>query len=106
MADAYLYNAADTSEIKVRKTPSWPKNWADFSLLYSCSCICTGMHGSTCMFWANLTPFSLKGQANPWWTAGRPFTIVTEILPRLKFEACWHGQYDSLITKAAVPCGR
>jgi hypothetical protein len=24
------------------------------------SCIITGMHGSTCIVWANLTPFSLK----------------------------------------------
>ena len=25
------------------------------------SCIPTGMHGPTCIFWANLTPFSLQG---------------------------------------------
>jgi hypothetical protein len=25
-----------------------------------CSCIPTGMHGLTCIFWANLTPLSLK----------------------------------------------
>jgi hypothetical protein len=43
----------------VRKTPSWPRSWANFSPLYSC--IPTGMHGPTCIFWANLTPFSLQG---------------------------------------------
>ena len=43
---------------KVRKALSWPRSWANFSLVYSC--IPTGMHGPTCIFWANLTPFSLK----------------------------------------------
>jgi hypothetical protein len=42
---------------KVRKMPSWPRSWANFSLY---SCIPTGMDGPTCTFWANLTPFSLK----------------------------------------------
>ena len=42
---------------KVRKTPSWPRSWANFTL---CSCIPTGIHGPTCIFWANLTPFSLE----------------------------------------------
>jgi hypothetical protein len=43
----------------VRKTPSSPRNWADFSLLYYYSCILPGMYGQTCIFWANLTPCSL-----------------------------------------------
>ena len=29
-----------------------------------CSCIPTGMHEPTCIFWANLTPFSLKLMLN------------------------------------------
>jgi hypothetical protein len=36
----------------VRKTPSWPT-----SAFYSC--ISTGMHGPTAIFWANLIPSSL-----------------------------------------------
>jgi hypothetical protein len=44
--------------LQVRKTPSWPRSWANFSLFYSY--IPTGMHGPTCIFWANLTPFSLQ----------------------------------------------
>ena len=42
---------------QVRKTPSWPRSWANFSLL---QLIPTGMHGPTCIFCANLTPFSLS----------------------------------------------
>jgi hypothetical protein len=40
---------------QVRKTPSWPRSWANSSLLCLCS---TGMRGPTCIFWANLTPCS------------------------------------------------
>ena len=40
----------------VRKTPNWPRSWANFSLY---SCIPTGMHWPTCIFWANLTTFSI-----------------------------------------------
>ena len=43
---------------QVRKTPSWPRSWGNFSLY---SCIPTGMHGPTRIFWANLTTFSLTG---------------------------------------------
>ena len=42
----------------VRKTPNWPRSWANFSLY---SCIPTGMHGPTRIFWANVTTFSLTG---------------------------------------------
>jgi hypothetical protein len=42
---------------EVRKTPSWPRSWT--TLAFS-SCIPTGMHGPTCICWANLTPFSLE----------------------------------------------
>ena len=42
---------------QVRKTPSWPRIWANFSLY---CCITTGIHGPTCIFWANLTPPSLQ----------------------------------------------
>jgi hypothetical protein len=45
-----------TGYFQVRKTPTWPRSWANFSLY---GCIPTGMHGPTCSFWANLTPFSL-----------------------------------------------
>jgi hypothetical protein len=44
-------------DAEVRKTPSWPRSWANFILH---SCIPTGMHGPTCIFSANLTPFSLE----------------------------------------------
>jgi hypothetical protein len=43
---------------KVRKTPSWPPEVGPTSAF--CSCIPAGMHGPTCIFWANLTPLSLK----------------------------------------------
>jgi hypothetical protein len=43
---------------KVRKMPSWPRSWANFSLFASCAT--TGMPGPTYIFWANLTPFSFK----------------------------------------------
>jgi hypothetical protein len=46
-------------DARVRKTPSWPRSRAN-SRLYSC--IPAGMHGPTCIFWANLTPFSLAAQ--------------------------------------------
>jgi hypothetical protein len=44
--------AAATDATKVRKTPIWPRSWANFSLLYLCS------HGNA---WANLR---LLGQLN------------------------------------------
>jgi uncharacterized membrane protein YgcG len=43
---------------KVRKTPSWPRRWANTSAFYSC--IPIEMFGPTYTFWANLTLFSLK----------------------------------------------
>jgi hypothetical protein len=45
---------------QVRQTPSWPRTpeAGPTSAVYSC--IPTGMHGPTCTFRANLTPFSLK----------------------------------------------
>jgi hypothetical protein len=43
---------------QVRKTPSWPRTWANLRAFYSC--ISTGMHGPTCIFWANMTAFSLR----------------------------------------------
>jgi microcystin degradation protein MlrC len=45
------------TERQVRKTPSWPRSWASSSLL---SLYPAGMHGPTCIFWANLTPSSLQ----------------------------------------------
>ena len=39
--------------VQVRKTPRWPRSWANFSLH---SFIPTGMRRPTCIFWANLTP--------------------------------------------------
>ena len=41
---------------QVRKTPSWPRSWANFSNLWLHS------YGPTCIFWANLTPFSLQAE--------------------------------------------
>jgi hypothetical protein len=50
---------------QVRKTPSWPRSWANFSLLQLYSHRNTAVCGPTCTFWANLTPFSLQ----PAWEA-------------------------------------
>ena len=58
-ADGNAYYWRTVGPDKVRKTPSWPRSWANFSILpleFS-----TGMYGPTCIFWANLTAFSLKG---------------------------------------------
>jgi hypothetical protein len=47
---------------QVRKTAGWPGSWANFSFSTAC-CTPTGMHASkdaTCIFWANLKPFSLQ----------------------------------------------
>ena len=41
---------------QVRKALSWPRSWANFSFYNS---IPTGMHRTICIFWVNLTPFSL-----------------------------------------------
>jgi hypothetical protein len=43
---------------KVRKTRQVGLEVGPTSAFYRC--IPTGMHGPTCIFWANLTPFSLK----------------------------------------------
>jgi hypothetical protein len=43
---------------EVGKTPSWPRSWANCSLKYRCTP--TGMCWPTCVFWVNLTPFSLQ----------------------------------------------
>jgi hypothetical protein len=44
---------------QVRKIPlaSWPRSWANSSLY---GCVPTAMHGPTCIFWDNLTHFSLQ----------------------------------------------
>jgi hypothetical protein len=42
---------------QVRMTPSWPRSWPTLAFY---SCIPTGTHGPTCIFWANLTPFWLQ----------------------------------------------
>ena len=51
------------AEGRVRQTPSWPSAEAGAtSAFYPCfyCYIRTGMHEPTCIFWANLTSFSLK----------------------------------------------
>ena len=48
---------SQANSLQVRKTPSWPRCWANFSLY---RCIPIGMHGPTCVFWANLTACSLQ----------------------------------------------
>jgi hypothetical protein len=52
------FDVDDTTE--VRKTPRLPRSWANFSLLYLYYQFITGMHGPTCIFWVNLTPFALE----------------------------------------------
>ena len=42
--------------MKVRRTPSWPRGWANFSVL---SLYSHKNAWPTCIFWPNLTPFSL-----------------------------------------------
>jgi hypothetical protein len=53
------YDPKACSPAQVRKTPSWPRSWANFSLLQLCS-HSLGMHRPTCIVWANLTPFSAQ----------------------------------------------
>jgi hypothetical protein len=52
----------------VRNTPSWPRSGPTSAFF---SCIPTRTHGPTCVFWANLTPFSLGGAAARGRAAGR-----------------------------------
>jgi hypothetical protein len=47
---------------QVRKTPSWPEV-GPTSAFYSC--VPTGMHGPTCIFWGNLTPSSVQLREQP-----------------------------------------
>jgi hypothetical protein len=58
-AMAYVDELLNT---EVRKTPSRPRSWANFSPLdphsHSLECM-----GQPCTFWANLTPFPLKDEA-------------------------------------------
>ena len=64
---------------QVRKTPSWPRSWANFSPFIAYSCIPTGMHpGPTCIFWANLTPFSHQPRG------GRPGALPRPVQGRLR----------------------
>jgi monoamine oxidase len=58
---SHVIVTAPLGVLKVRKTPIWPRSWANFSPLSSC--IRTAMHGPTGIFWANLTHFSLKAGA-------------------------------------------
>jgi hypothetical protein len=50
--------AKDINTLQVRKTSSWPRSWAYFSLYSS---IPIGMHGPTCIVWASLTRLPLGG---------------------------------------------
>jgi hypothetical protein len=43
-----------TIAAQVRNTPCRPKNWANSSPFFSR--VPTGMHGPTCIVWADLTP--------------------------------------------------
>jgi hypothetical protein len=63
---------------KVRKTPSWPRSWANFSLF---SCVPAGIRGPTCIFWANLTAFSRKPTKDRGWKhQTRP--VMKTLMPR------------------------
>jgi hypothetical protein len=47
------------SSLKVRKTTSWPRSWANFSL-FTAVFPQDYNHGPACNVWANLTPSSLQ----------------------------------------------
>ena len=53
--------ASMETAVQVRKTPSWPRSWANFSLLYlhSPRNAWTNSRGPTRIFWANVTACSL-----------------------------------------------
>jgi hypothetical protein len=51
---------------QVRKTPSWPRSWANRSLFWLYSR--RRMHGPACIFWANLTPVCCRSSVS----SGRP----------------------------------
>ena len=74
---------------KVRKTLSWPRSWANFSLV---SCIPAGMRGPTCIFWANLTSFSLKHNLTRGGAGGWTPRVITEFI-----EAAPSGTFDSCL---------
>jgi hypothetical protein len=51
--------AATTARSQSEKDAKLAHTLGQISVVYSCNS--TGMHGPTCIFWANLTPFSLEG---------------------------------------------
>ena len=59
-----LLSLEQSTGLNVRKMPSWPISWANFSLLSLCSCSQTSAfvavflhHVLACIVWANLTHF-------------------------------------------------
>jgi hypothetical protein len=63
---------------KVRETPSWPRSWANLRLLW------LYYHRNTranCIFWANLTPFSLKVFTAVTADGGRSFAFGGWLIP-------------------------
>jgi hypothetical protein len=56
------------AQLQVRKTPSWPRSWANVSLFFK-PYSHRNAHGSICIFWANLKPFSRPGEVG---AGGRP----------------------------------
>ena len=62
-----------TAGKQVRQTPCWPRSWPTILSAALYGCISTGMRGPTCIFWANLTLFSLEGyldmSTEPAWLA-------------------------------------
>ena len=67
---------------KVRKTPSWPRSWANFSLLWLC--YHRDARANLCILWANLTPLSLKEGVTPVVTEGDVKAFVAERLAKEK----------------------
>jgi hypothetical protein len=65
--------AIDEWMAQVRTTPSWPRSWANFSLLELHRP--KGMHGPIRISWAKLTPYSLQWEPSApppkkqWWVA-------------------------------------
>ena len=70
---------------QVRRAPRWPSEVGPTPAFYRAR-VCTGMHEPTCVFWANLTPFSLQRGRNfgrlfgYWWSILWPALIIAYVV--------------------------
>ena len=80
---------------RVRKTPGCPEVGPTAAFY---RCITTGMHGPTCIYWANLTPFSLGQSPRTSWRTLWPPPARVRACPacsRAVYFSVWPRSYWS-----------